>query len=217
MRGDQIVVGDVDEQVLEQEALERGEGAGGVDALARLRRQGADGDHDASLVTVGVHVGCETLDLFDTHGVLHHELYPDTSAFWFGIRVGGCGRRGVFLHHQFGGTGGKGELGAAVCHILVSTLRLLMSSIATCVRVEARSWMDGSAGGSLDAAVVVRVVHLELVERNIDLFIGEFVTLSKTVVSEELRSALMYMPDGARGFVARRRIQVEARLVDDGE
>lgn len=76
--------------------------------------------------------------------------------------------------------------------------------------------MDLSAGGSLDAAVVVRVVHLEPVERNVDFFIGEFVALLETVVSEEVRSALMHMPDGARGVVVRRRIQVEARLVDDG-
>lgn len=141
-------MGDIDEKVLEKKALERGEGAGGIDALARLRRQGADGDHDAGLVTVGVHVGCEALDLFDAHRILHHELYPDASAFRFGIRVDGCGRRGVFLHHQLGGTGGKGELGAAVCHILVSTLRLLILSIATCLRVGG-AFVDGFVCGRL--------------------------------------------------------------------
>lgn len=133
------MVGDVDEQVLEQEALEGGESAGGVDALARLRRQGADGDHDAGLETVGVHVGGESLDLFDAHGVLHHELDPNHSTFWFGIRVGGRGWWGVFLDHELGGTRGEGKLSAAVCNKTVSNI-LSLCHLSRPVRLGPRPW-----------------------------------------------------------------------------
>lgn len=118
---------DVDEQILKKETFECSQGTSGTDALSRLRRQRADGNHNTSLVAVGMYVRGEAFDFLDSHCVFLHKLYPDRSAFGLGMRIRGCWRRGVFLDHEFGRPRGKGQLGATANGKSISTFQLLVT------------------------------------------------------------------------------------------
>lgn len=110
----ELVVGDVDEQVVLEEALNLGEVLDAGEGLAGGGRQGHVGDHDARLVIVGDCVLCKLADLADAELLVRQELDPDGAAVGHGVRVGGCGGRGVFAEHGVAGTGGELEFGAAV-------------------------------------------------------------------------------------------------------
>lgn len=117
MGGNKVVVGDVDEQIVQQETLERGEGAGRVDALSCLWRESTDCDHDSGLVVVARHISCESLDLLDAHSVVLHEFNVDGTALGLGSRVDGGGWWGVLLDHSLGGARGEGQLGATAMRL----------------------------------------------------------------------------------------------------
>lgn len=117
MGRDQVVVGDVDEQVVEQETLERGKCAGRVDALSCLGRESTDCDHDSGLVVVARHISRESLDLLNAHSVVLHEFNIDGTALGHGSRVDGGGWWGVLLNHSLGGARGEGQLGATAMRL----------------------------------------------------------------------------------------------------
>lgn len=105
--GDEVVVGDVDQQVLEQEALDLGVGGGGADGLARLRGQRADGNHNTGAEVARRHGLHELLDLLDAHVVLGHELDVDLAALGIGVRVRRRGRWCGFPDHLLAWAGGE--------------------------------------------------------------------------------------------------------------
>lgn len=87
------MVGDVDEQVVLEEALDLGEV---LDADERLARGGGEryvGDHDTGLVVVGDGVLGELTNLTNTELFIGEELDPDGAAVGGRIGVGlGSGR-----------------------------------------------------------------------------------------------------------------------------
>lgn len=95
----ELVVGNVDKQVVLEEALNLGQRLDRSQRLARRGRQGHVGHHDARLVVVGDDVLCEIADLRDTERLVRQELDPDRAAVGRGIRVGVGGGRGVFVKH----------------------------------------------------------------------------------------------------------------------
>lgn len=103
--GHQLVVRDVDEQVVLQEALNLGQALEAGERLARRGRQGHVGDHDAALEVVVHHVLCEVADLRDAKRVGVEELDVDGPAIGRRVGVGlGRGRRGL-AEHGFGRAG----------------------------------------------------------------------------------------------------------------
>lgn len=115
MLGHELVVGNVDQQVFLQEALDLGVLRGDGHDLAGLGRKGDGGDEDAGFELVVGAVGDELLHDGHADGALFGaELDPDGAAFGNGVGVGGRGRGGELFNHGFRGAGGKLELGAAV-------------------------------------------------------------------------------------------------------
>lgn len=113
--GHELVVGDVDQQIFLEEALDLGVLRGDRHDLAGLGGQRDGGDEDAGFELVIGAVGDEFLHDRDTDGtLLGAELDPDGAAFGSGVGVGGRGRGGELFDHGFGGTGGELKLGAAV-------------------------------------------------------------------------------------------------------
>ena len=105
----ELVVRDVDEQVLLDEALELGVALGDGDKLARRggQRDARDEDPDAGVLA---HDGLdEVFDLGHAHVVGGDELHEDGAAVGFGVGVfggsGGC----EFADHGVAGTGGELE------------------------------------------------------------------------------------------------------------
>lgn len=110
----QLVVRNVDQQVVLEEALNLGQALDGSKRLAGGGRQRHGGHHDARLVVVGDCVLCKVADLRDAKLLVGQELDPDGAAVGHGVGVGGCDGRGVFAEHGVAWTGGELEFGAAV-------------------------------------------------------------------------------------------------------
>lgn len=114
MLGNQEVVGDVDEEVVFEEALELGYVFEAGEALARGGRESHVCYHDACLVVAGDDVSCEITDLLHAKRLVGEELDPDGTAVGDGFGVGlGCGW-GVFLEHRVAGARGEVEFCSAV-------------------------------------------------------------------------------------------------------
>lgn len=112
MAGHELVVGDVDQQVLLEEALDLGQVLDGGEGLACRGGQGAVGDHDSRLVLVGDDVLGEVADLTDAEGRVAEELDPDGAAVGGGIGVGVGLWGGVFSEHGVAGASRELELAA---------------------------------------------------------------------------------------------------------
>lgn len=104
----ELVVGDVDEEVVLQEAFDLGEVLHAGERLAGGGGEGHVRDHDAGLVVVGDGVLGKVADLGDAEGLVLEELDPDGAAVGRRVRVG-CRRRGCMLSEHRGGRAG-GEL-----------------------------------------------------------------------------------------------------------
>lgn len=101
--GHELVVGNVDEQVVLEEALNLGEVLDRSERLAGGRGQGDVGDHDARLVVVGNGVLGKLADLGDAKLLVGEELDPDGAAVGRRVRVGLGRGRGVLAEHGVAG------------------------------------------------------------------------------------------------------------------
>ena len=120
MSWDQLVMRNVYQEIVLEEALDFGEVFHAGEGLAGCWGQGDVGDHDAGFVVVGDGVFGELTDLTDTELLVGEEFDPDGAAVGDGIGVGfGCGRR-VLLEHGVAGTSGELKLGAADLGTFVS-------------------------------------------------------------------------------------------------
>lgn len=99
--GDELVVGDVDEEVLLEEAFDAGKVLDGHEALAGRGGQGGVGDHDAGLVVVADDVGQELADAGHAEGLVGDELDPDGAHVGDGFGVLRRRRGGVLLDGFF--------------------------------------------------------------------------------------------------------------------
>lgn len=111
--GHELVVGDVDEEVVLEEALNLGEVLDRGERLAGGGGEGHVGDHDARLVVVGDGVLGKLADLGHAKLLVGEELDPDGAAVGGRVRVGVGGGRGVLAHHRVGRAGGELKLAAA--------------------------------------------------------------------------------------------------------
>lgn len=111
MLGDQLVAGDVHEEILLQEHLDVGVVASTIDDATGLGGDGAVGDHDARLVAVLVAEGDKLLHLLHTDAArVGDEFDVDRADVDLGVWVGGGWLDGVLLHHIFAGRRGEGHL-----------------------------------------------------------------------------------------------------------
>lgn len=111
--GHELVVGDVDEQVILEEALNLGEVLDRGERLARGGRQRHVRHHDTRLVVVGDGVLGKLPDLRDAKLLVGEELDPDGAAVGHGVRVGVGGGGSVLAQHGVGRAGGELKLAAA--------------------------------------------------------------------------------------------------------
>lgn len=112
--GYELVVGNVDEQVVLEEALNLGEVLDGRERFAGRGGEGDVRDHDARLVVVGDGVLCELANLGHAKLLVGQELDPDGTAVGDGVGVGvGRGRR-VLAEHRLGRAGRELQLSTAV-------------------------------------------------------------------------------------------------------
>lgn len=100
-----LVVGNVYEQVILEEALNLGQGLYTGERLAGGGRKGNVGDHDASLVVVGDDVRRELADLAHAERLVGEELDPDGAAVWHWVGLVGSRWGGELSQHGFAGTG----------------------------------------------------------------------------------------------------------------
>jgi hypothetical protein len=136
----QLVVSNVDQQVVLEEALNLGQVLDRGERLAGGGRQGHGGHHDARLVVVGDCVLCKVADLRDAKLLVRQKLDPDGAAVGHGVGVGGCGGRSVFAEHGVAGTGGELKFGAAVFGCMLAFPYFL------CLYGYCRRLLDGKNG-----------------------------------------------------------------------
>lgn len=96
---DKLVMGNVHEQIILEEALNLGEVLDAGEGLAGGGGEGLVCDHDAGSVVVGDDILCEAADLLDTEGFLGEELDPDGAAVGGWVGVSGGGWRCVTAEH----------------------------------------------------------------------------------------------------------------------
>lgn len=108
--GHELVVGDVDEEVGLEEALNLGEALDGLEGLAGGGGEGRVRDHDARLVAVGDDVARELADLAHAKVGLGEELDPDGAAVGRRVRVGGRLGGQALAQHGFARVGGELKL-----------------------------------------------------------------------------------------------------------
>lgn len=97
-------MGDVDEQVVLEEAFDLGEVLDADKGLARGGGERYVGDHDTGLVVVGDGVLGELTNLTDTELFVGEELDPDGAAVGGGIGVGLGSRRSELPEHCVAGS-----------------------------------------------------------------------------------------------------------------
>lgn len=110
----QLVMRDVNQQVLLNEALDSCLGRNRRDDLERSGSDVDVGDQDTGVKVIRRQVLSEGAHLLDTHAGVWKKLHPDGSDVWGGrIGVCGCDRIGISDNHGIRGASGELHLSAA--------------------------------------------------------------------------------------------------------